>query len=72
MTDQERHIHAQVTHLGSHQREAMLRIARGAKVNKQTISSLESRGWITHDDYRSLQLTEDGAVAVRIIQEEYR
>ncbi|MCS5479786.1 hypothetical protein NYP18_08950 [Corynebacterium sp. YIM 101645] len=72
MTDQERHVHAQVTHAGTHSRDAMLRVAAGKKVNKQTIASLENRGWITHDDYTSIQLTEDGVVALRIIQEEYR
>lgn len=72
MTDQERHIHAQVAHAGTHSRGAMLKVAAGKKVNKQTVASLENRGWITHDDYRSIQLTEDGVVALRIIREEYR
>lgn len=72
MTDHERSVHAQVAHVGTHQREAMLRIARGARVNKQTIASLESRGWLRHDDYQSIELTDDGALALKIIREEFR
>lgn len=70
MSDLERSIHAQVTHLGSTQRTAMLKIAAGKRVNKQTIASLENRGWLTRDDYDSIQLTPEGATALRIIHQE--
>lgn len=72
MTDQERHIHAQVTHAGTHSRESMLRVAAGRKVNKQTIASLENRGWIVVDDDDSIRITDDGTIALRIINEEHR
>lgn len=70
MSDLERSIHAQVTHLGSTQRTAMLKVAAGKRVNKQTIASLENRGWLTHDDYDSIQLTPEGSTALRIIHQE--
>ena len=71
MTDLERSIHAQVTHMGSYQRGAMLRVASGRRGNKQTLASLENRGWLTHDDYTNIQLTPEGHTAIRIIHEEY-
>lgn len=70
MTDLERSIHAQVTHMDPTQRTAMLKVAAGKRVNKQTIASLENRGWLTHDDYDSIQLTPEGATALRIIHQE--
>ena len=70
MTDQERHIHAQVTHAGTHSKDSMLRVAAGKKVNRQTIASLENRGWITVDDDGQTHITEDGTIALRIINEE--
>lgn len=70
MTGLERSIHAQVTHLGSTQRTAMLKIAAGKRVNKQTIASLENRGWLTHDD-DTIHLTPEGKTAIRIIHQEY-
>lgn len=72
MTEQERHIHAQVTHAGTHSKDSMLRVAAGKKVNKQTIASLENRGWITVDDDGQIHITEDGTIALRIINEENR
>ena len=73
MTDLERSIHAQVTHMDPSQRDAMLRVAAGKRVSKQTIASLENRGWLTHDDYDydSIRLTPEGLTALRIIHEEY-
>lgn len=70
MTDLERSIHAQVTHMDPSQRDAMLRVAAGKRVNKQTIASIENRGWLTVDDDR-IQLTPDGHTAIRIIHKEY-
>lgn len=70
MTDLERSIHAQVTHLGSTQRTAMLKIAAGKRVNTQTIASLENRDWLTVDD-DSITLTPEGHTAIRIIHKEY-
>lgn len=69
MTDLERSVHAQISHMGTHQREAMVRLARGAKVNKQTIASLTSRGWI-HVDDDEITITPEGTVALRLITQE--
>lgn len=70
MTDQERSIHAQVTHLDPHYKESMLRIVQGKYVGKETLASLVSKGWIEHDDYKSITLTQDGNIALRLIHEE--
>lgn len=72
MTDLERSIHAQVQHLGSHQRTAMLRLAAGKRVNKQTIASLTSKGWVELDEYESITLTAEGGIAVRMIHQEMK
>lgn len=71
MTDLERSIHAQVTHIGAVQRAALLAVDRGETIRKQTAYSLESRGWIRDVGHHRWLLTDDGTVAVGIIQEEY-
>lgn len=70
MTDIERLVHPIVQHMGTHQKTALMKLARGERVGRQTIGSFESRGLIRRDEDGHITITEEGATALRLINQD--
>lgn len=63
-------VHAIVSHMGTHQKRSLRKLAAGRKVNQQTIGSFWSRGLVREDEHGALIFTDAGTAALRIITEE--